>query len=127
MRTFPQRQQSAEARVAQSLLFGFIALLVQRQGFVIDKTTGPGETSQMAKLFAVGHGLELVALPSEHPKDDASWMTKSQDLSRRRHCVLAMHVQLVSVTKKRYRVLDGDAINRLRVTTCQIDGEDYHR
>jgi hypothetical protein len=81
--SLPQRQQSAEVSVAQSLLFGFIALLVQRQGFVIDKTTGPSETSQMAKLFAVGLGLEWVALPSEHPKDDASWMTKSQDLSRR--------------------------------------------
>src|SRR5215472_101656 len=67
MRTFPRRQQSAEARVAESLLFGFIALLVQRQGFVIDKTTRPSETSQMAKLLAVGHGLEFVALHSEHP------------------------------------------------------------
>src|SRR6516164_2932524 len=67
MRKLPLRQQSAEVRVAQSLLFGFIAMLVQRQGLVIDKTTRPSETSQMAKLFAVGHGLELVALHSAHP------------------------------------------------------------
>src|SRR6516164_1539757 len=67
MRKLPLRQQSAEVRVAQSLLFGFIAMLVQRQGLVIDKTTRPSETSQMAKLFAVGHGLELVAMHSAHP------------------------------------------------------------
>src|SRR5437667_5682132 len=68
MRKLPLRQQSAEVGVAQSLLFASIAVLVQRQGLVIDKTTRPSETSQMAKLFAVGHDLESVALPSEHPR-----------------------------------------------------------
>lgn len=62
---------------------------------------------------------------------------KDQDISRGRHCVFALHVHLVFVTKYRYRVFDGDAINRLRLLfskVCvdfeselvQIDGEDHH-
>lgn len=62
---------------------------------------------------------------------------KNQDISRGRHCVFALHVHLVFVTKYRYRVFDGDAINRLRLLfskVCvdfeselvQIDGEDHH-
>lgn len=54
-----------------------------------------------------------------------------------RHVVCAMHVHLVFVTKYRRRVLDGDAIARLRVmfsTVCtkfecqlvEMDGEDNH-
>src|SRR5215470_2479307 len=64
-------------------------------------------------------------------------MTNSQDISRGRHCVFAMHVHLVFVTKYRHRVLDGDAVNRLRAlfsNVCtdfeaelvQMDGEDNH-
>jgi putative transposase len=64
-------------------------------------------------------------------------MTTSQDISHGRHCVFAMHVHLVFVTKYRHRVLDGDAINRLRALftkTCtdfeselvEMDGEDNH-
>src|SRR5215469_14751545 len=64
-------------------------------------------------------------------------MTNSQDISRGRHCVFAMHVHLAFVTKYRYRVLDGDAVNRLRAlfsNVCtdfeaelvQMDGEDNH-
>ena len=64
-------------------------------------------------------------------------MTQSQDISHGRHCVFALHVHLVFVTKYRYRVFDGDAINRLRALftkTCtdfeselvEMDGEDNH-
>ena|SRR5215469_6270853 len=64
-------------------------------------------------------------------------MNKRQDISRGRHCVFAMHVHLVFVTKYRHRVLDGDAVNRLRAlfsNVCtdfeaelvQMDGEDNH-
>ena len=62
---------------------------------------------------------------------------KNQDISRGRHCGFALHVHLVFVTKYRYRVSDGDAINRLRLLfskVCvdfeselvQMDGEDHH-
>ena len=54
-----------------------------------------------------------------------------------RHVVCAMHVHLVFVTKYRRKVLDGDAIERLRgmfATVCsefesrlvEMDGEDNH-
>ena len=41
-------------------------------------------------------------------------MRTCQELSHGRHCVFAMHVHLVFVTKYRYRVFDGDAIRRLK-------------
>lgn len=64
-------------------------------------------------------------------------MTDVNEIRRGRHCVFKMHVHLVFVTKYRHRVLDGDAIERLRVTfakVCadfeaqliEIDGEDDH-
>jgi putative transposase len=64
-------------------------------------------------------------------------MDKSQALSRGRHCVFSLHVHLVFVTKYRYRVFDGDAIQRLRAlfekvctdfesTLVGMDGEDNH-
>ena len=64
-------------------------------------------------------------------------MTKSQDISTGRHCVFAMHVHLVFVTKYRSRVFDGDSLNRLRslftrictdfeAELVQMDGEDNH-
>ena len=62
---------------------------------------------------------------------------KNQAISRGRHRVFALHVHLVFLTKYRYRVLDGDAINRRRLLfskVCvdfeselvQMDGEDHH-
>ena len=64
-------------------------------------------------------------------------MDKSQALSHGRHCVFSLHVHLVFVTKYRYRVFDGDAIQRLRVLFEKVctdfesilvgmDGEDNH-
>jgi putative transposase len=64
-------------------------------------------------------------------------MDKSQELSHGRHCVFAMHVHLVFVTKYRYRVFDGAAIESLRklfskvctdfkAALVEMDGEDNH-
>ena len=64
-------------------------------------------------------------------------MADVNEIRRGRHCVIKMHVHLVFVTKYRHRVLDGDAIERLRVIfakVCadfeaqliEIDGEDDH-
>jgi putative transposase len=67
-----------------------------------------------------------------------SWpMRRSQDITHGRHCVCALHVHLVFITKYRYRVLDRDAISRLRALftkvcrdfeseLAQMDGEDSH-
>jgi putative transposase len=60
-----------------------------------------------------------------------------QELRKGRHCVFAMHVHLVFVTKYRRKVFDGDAIERLRTMftkVCEdfeaqlveLDGEDDH-
>lgn len=64
-------------------------------------------------------------------------MNKQQELRTGRHCVFAMHVHLVFVTKYRRKVFDGDAIERLRpmfAKVCddfgaklvEMDGEDDH-
>jgi len=64
-------------------------------------------------------------------------MAREQQISRGRHCVFAMHVHLVFVTKYRYRVFDGRAIQTLRgifskictdfeSTLVDMDGEDNH-
>src|ERR1035438_7843972 len=62
---------------------------------------------------------------------------KIQELSHGRHCVFAMHVHLVFITKYRYRVFDGKAVESLRMifakvctdfetTLVEMDGEDNH-
>jgi putative transposase len=41
-------------------------------------------------------------------------MQLSNDIRHGRHCVFALHVHLVFVTKYRRRVFDGDALQRLQ-------------
>ena len=64
-------------------------------------------------------------------------MTTEQDVITGRHCVFAMHVHLIFVTKYRRKVFDGDAISRLeehfrRVANdfeaklIECNGEDNH-
>ncbi len=64
-------------------------------------------------------------------------MEKGKDLRHGRHCVFAMHVHLVFVTKYRRCLLDGQAIERLRhifskvcsdfeAVLVQLDGESNH-
>ena len=64
-------------------------------------------------------------------------MADDNDIRRGRHCVFKMHVHLVFVAKYRRRVLDGDAIRRLRMIFAKVcadfeaelaefDGEDDH-
>jgi putative transposase len=42
-------------------------------------------------------------------------MLLSSDIRHGRHCVFALHVHLVFVTKYRRKVFDGDAIERLKI------------
>jgi putative transposase len=64
-------------------------------------------------------------------------MAKSKDLRHGRHCVFAMHVHLVFVSKYRRCILDGEAIEKLRhiffkvctdfeALLVQMDGENNH-
>ncbi|HXW93577.1 MAG TPA: IS200/IS605 family transposase, partial [Terriglobales bacterium] len=64
-------------------------------------------------------------------------MENNQELTHGRHCVFAMHVHLVFITKYRYRVFDAAAIQTLREifnkvctdfasTLLEMDGEDNH-
>src|SRR6202140_5954898 len=64
-------------------------------------------------------------------------MILSSKIRHGRHCVFELHVHLVFVTKYRYRVLDGDALERLRAIfskVCvdfeaelvELDGEDNY-
>jgi putative transposase len=47
-------------------------------------------------------------------------MTQSKDFSHRRHRCFAIHVHLVFAAKHRYRVLDGEATNRLGALFTKI-------
>ena len=47
-------------------------------------------------------------------------MPELQDIRRGRHCVFQMHVHLVFVAKYRRKVLDGNAIERLRAIFCKV-------
>ena len=64
-------------------------------------------------------------------------MDTKQDVRTGRHCVFAMHVHLIFVTKYRRKIFDGDAIDRLtahfkRVANefeaklIECNGEDNH-
>ena len=64
-------------------------------------------------------------------------MTKEQDVRSGRHCVFAMHVHLIFVTKYRRKVFDADAIAKLtahflrvstdlEATVIECIGEDSH-
>jgi putative transposase len=64
-------------------------------------------------------------------------MHLSSDIRHGRHCVFQIHVHLVFITKYRKKVLDGDAIQRLRAifekvcrdfesNLIESDGEDNH-
>ena len=47
-------------------------------------------------------------------------MADVNEIRRGRHCVFKIHVHLVFVTKYRRQVLDGDAIERLRVIFARV-------
>ena len=64
-------------------------------------------------------------------------MGEEQEILHGRHCVFAMHVHLVFLTKYRYYVFDGKAMASLRTifskvctdfaaTLVEMDGEDHH-
>jgi len=64
-------------------------------------------------------------------------MLLSSEIRHGRHCVFQLHVHLVFVTKYRYRIFDGNAIERLRAIFSKVcldfeaqlvemDGEDNH-
>ena len=66
-----------------------------------------------------------------------SALSLSSEIRHGRHCVFQLHVHLVFITKYRYRVLDGNAIERLRAMFSKVcldfeahlvemDGEDHH-
>src|ERR1035437_6178416 len=50
-------------------------------------------------------------------------MDNNQELRRGRHCVFALHVHLIFVTKYRRKVFDGDAINRLKAHFFRVCGD----
>lgn len=50
-------------------------------------------------------------------------MDNNQDLRHGRHCVFALHVHLIFVTKYRRKVFDSDAINRLNTHFSRVCGD----
>ena len=47
-------------------------------------------------------------------------MPLSSEIRRGRHCVFQLHVNLVFVTKHRYRTFDGNALERLRAIFSKV-------
>jgi putative transposase len=50
-------------------------------------------------------------------------MENNKDLRRCRHCVFAIHVHLIFVTKYRRKVFDGEAIDRLNTHFSRVCGD----
>src|ERR1039457_534592 len=50
-------------------------------------------------------------------------MNEKQDIRSGRHCVFALHVHLIFVTKYRRKVFDGDAIHRLTKHFKRVAGD----
>jgi len=50
-------------------------------------------------------------------------MENNQDIRRGRHCVFALHVHLIFVTKYRRKVFDGEAIDRLNTHFSRVCGD----
>jgi hypothetical protein len=96
----------------------FFVLLVlyflESQRFVVDVASAPGETTHLPLLFAVGPQREFERLPAFHGYIIFWSMKKYEDLRHGRHCVSAMHVHLVFVSKYRGCRLDGEATEALR-------------
>ena len=126
MRGLPARQQSAHASITEPLFFVFVALLVQRQGFVIDESARASKASQVAKLLATRHGFELVALHPEHGSIVVGLWQDIQDICHGGQRAFAMHVHLVFITKYGHRVFDGDAIKRLRGLFSELAQRHIH-
>jgi putative transposase len=79
----------------------------------------------MAELFAVRHPFEFEGLQSQpnslsnlnltHYAIGLRYWLLLSDIRHGRHCVFALHVHLVFVTKYRRKVFDAGAIQRLKV------------
>ena len=50
-------------------------------------------------------------------------MADNEELRRGRHCVFALHVHLIFVTKYRRKVFDGNAIDRLKTHFARVCGD----
>ena len=50
-------------------------------------------------------------------------MNDNQELRRGRHCVFALHVHLIFVTKYRRKVFDADALDRLKAHFARVCGD----
>ncbi len=50
-------------------------------------------------------------------------MNNNQELRRGRHCVFALHVHLIFVTKYRRKVFDADALDRLKAHFARVCGD----
>jgi len=61
----------------------------------IDEAARTGKASQVAKLFAIRQGFELVALHAQHGSIVVGLWRDIQDFCHGRHSVFAMHVHLV--------------------------------
>ena len=62
----PVWQESAQARVAQSLFLFLVAFDVESQTLVVDEAARTSELPQAAELFAVGLKCEFEGLQSQH-------------------------------------------------------------
>jgi putative transposase len=133
----PRGEQCAQTGIAQTFFLLPVSLEVERKPFVIDESAGTSELPQQADLFAVRHHFEFVGLQSQHSASMLWPMVNVNDFRHGRHCVSAMHVHLVFVTKYRRCSFDGEAIEQLRhifskvctdfeAQLVQLEGEGNH-
>ena len=113
----PCGELSAQRRVAEPLLAALVACLLERQRLVEHEPAAAGEALHPPCLLAVRHQLVPEGLPLFHGGMIDWPMKRSNEIRRGRHCVFAMHVHLVFVTKY---VFDADAIGRLHAVFTKV-------
>jgi len=129
----PLHQQLVQLEAGE-LLFLLVALLLESQRLVVDVTGATSRTAHLPLLFTVRQQLEWERLPTFQAAIMIWSMSHFKDIRHGRHCVFAMHVHLVFVTKYRRCMLDGEAIEKLRhifskvctdfeAVLVQMDGE----
>ena len=110
---------------------------MQRQRFVVNEAHTASVATHLTTLLAALPQFEPEGLTPFHSPSTLWSMADVKDIRRGRHCVFALHVHLVFLTKYRRCVFDAEAIEHLRhifskvctdfgAQLVQMDGERDH-
>jgi putative transposase len=110
---------------------------LQSESLVVDEAHTTRRAAHPTLLLAVGSQLKLVGLTPLHWRIIIWSMDSIKDFRHGKHCVFALHIHLVFVTKYRRCIFDGEALEVWRhifskvctdfeAQLVQMDGESDH-